>query len=129
MKNKLLRFGPVILWMCLMFYFSSRSDLPSGATQEVDFLSKKLAHIAEYFLLNLLWFRALNKKSPAQATLFSLVYAFSDEIHQLFIPGRTGKLRDGGIDFIGISAASLLILKFSSWKNFLFQTLSKKHKK
>jgi VanZ family protein len=129
MKSKLLRYVPVVVWMCLMFYLSSRSDLPSGATQEADFFSKKLAHIAEYFILNILWFHALGKKSPAQATLYSLVFAFSDEIHQLFIPGRTGKLRDVGIDFIGISSASLLLLKFPKWKNSLSPAPLKKHKK
>lgn len=129
MKNKLLRFVPVFLWMGIMFLFSSRSDLPSGETQEVDFISKKLAHIAEYFILNLLWFKALGKKSPAQAILLSLIYAFTDEIHQLFIPGRTGKLLDVGIDFIGISLSSLLIIKYQSWKNSLFPLPTKKLKK
>lgn len=129
MKNKLLRYGPVVVWMCFMFFMSSRSDLPTEGTVEVDFISKKFAHVAEYFILNLLWIRALNKKSPAQATLFSLAYAFTDEIHQLFIPNRTGKLRDVGIDFIGISLASLLILKFPKWNNFLSPAPSKRRKK
>lgn len=129
MKNKLLRYGPVVVWMCLMFFFSSRSDLPSEGSVEVDFLSKKLAHVAEYFVLNYLWFRALGHKNVGEAMLFSLVYAFTDEIHQLFIPNRTGKLRDVGIDFIGISTSSLLILKFPTWKNYLFPTRSKRHKK
>jgi VanZ family protein len=33
----------------------------------------------------------------------SLLYAFSDETHQLFVPGREGKLSDVGIDAIGIA--------------------------
>jgi len=128
MKNKLLRYTPVIVWMCTMFFLSSRPDLPSEGTQEVDFVSKKLAHIAEYFVLYLLWFRALDKNRPTTAVLYSLVFAFTDEIHQLFIPNRTGKLRDVGIDFIGISLASLLILKFPKWKNYLSVPPTKRHK-
>ena len=129
MKINISRYLPVVVWMSFMFYLSSRSDLPSGATLESDFIGKKFAHIFEYFILNYLWYRALLYKNPGQAMLFSLIYAFTDEIHQLFIPGRTGKLRDVGIDFIGISASTLLILKFSSWKNLLFPTLLKRHKK
>lgn len=129
MKNNLLRHVPVVVWMCLIYLMSSRTDLSTGQVEAVDFIFKKTAHFVEYFILNLLWFRAIGIASPAQSTLYSLIFAFTDEIHQLFIPGRTGKLRDVGIDFVGISASSLLLIKFPSWKNFLFQAPSKKHKK
>lgn len=129
MKYKLFRFGPVILWMYLMFFLSSRTDLPSGETLQSDFLLKKMAHVFEYFVLNGLWFFALGKNRAGQAILFSLIFAFTDEIHQLFIPGRTGKLRDVGIDFLGILASSILINNLLTWKNFLFPALLKKHKR
>ena len=34
--------------------------------------------------------------------IFSCIYAFSDEIHQLFVPGRAFEIMDLAIDFIGI---------------------------
>lgn len=129
MKNKLLRWTPVLFWMLLMFALSSRPDLPTVETQQVDFFSKKAAHVIEYFILNLLWYRALGGDKVGEATIFSLIYAFTDETHQLFIPNRTGKLRDVGIDFIGISAAALLLLKFPQWKNLISLVPTKKPKK
>jgi len=112
-----------------MFFFSSKTDLPSGETIQSDFLLKKLAHVFEYAILTLLWVFALGQKGLGRAIIYSLIFAFTDEIHQLFIPGRTGKLRDVGIDFFGILTSALLISTFPTWKNFLFLAPSKKHKK
>ena len=36
------------------------------------------------------------------SALFCLVYAISDEIHKLFVPGRSGEIRDVLIDFTGV---------------------------
>ena len=43
------------------------------------------------------------------ATLLSLLYGFSDEIHQTFVPTRNGSLFDILVDSIGISGMSLFI--------------------
>lgn len=126
MSRQIIRFIPVVLWMVLIFWMSSIPDLPSNKINSVDFLIKKTAHVLEYTILFLLWFRALNKKNPFQALIFSLIYAFTDEIHQLFVPGRTGRLRDVGIDSIGIVTASLLIVKFDLWKLLLYPLHTKK---
>jgi VanZ family protein len=45
----------------------------------------------------------------ALAGPLSLLYAFSDEVHQLVVPGREGKLADVGIDAIGIMIGLLVI--------------------
>lgn len=126
MKKNILRYGPVILWMLLIFFLSSRSDLPATQVKTVDFVTKKIAHVLEYLILNLLWYRALAKKQPTEAMLYSLVFAFTDETHQIFIPERAGVLRDVGIDFIGILLSSLLIIKLKLWNNSLFQVPEKK---
>ena len=34
--------------------------------------------------------------------ILSIIYSFTDELHQLFIPGRAGQLQDILIDLIGI---------------------------
>lgn len=43
-----------------------------------------------------------------------LLYAASDEIHQLFVPGRSGEVRDVMIDFsgaaLGIALSTLVFL-------------------
>jgi VanZ family protein len=119
MANKYLKYLPVVLWMILIFWMSSIPDLPSNKIDVLDFIFKKTAHVLEYTVLFLLWFRALGNKNPFEAVVFSLVYAFSDEIHQLFVPGRTGRLRDVGIDSLGMIIPALLIVKFGLWKILL----------
>ena len=129
MKKFVLRYLPVILWMLLIFLISSKSDLPVNGTVTEDFLSKKLAHIFEYTVLMFLMFRAVGEKSPAQAFLYSLIFAFTDEIHQLFIPTRTGKLRDIGVDSIGLFVSSILIIKLQLWNSYLLVHPQRKLKK
>jgi VanZ family protein len=41
------------------------------------------------------------------AGVIALLYAFSDEWHQSFVPGREGALRDVGIDALGVIGVSL----------------------
>ena len=127
--KKLFRFLPPILWMLLMFFVSSRSDLPSNQVYAVDFIQKKASHVAEYFILTVLWTRALKRPMPDMAIIFALIYAFTDETHQLFVPNRTGAIRDVGIDFLGISAAALIMIKINSWKKHLSPLRIKKLKK
>ena len=121
-QNKLFfRYLPPILWMVVIFFFSSRPDLPKNQFFLLDFFLKKSAHILEYFILLLLWHKALGQKTPATAFLISLLYAFTDETHQLFVPGRGGLLQDVAIDSIGLVTSLLVITKYSNGKSFPFQ--------
>jgi len=110
----------VILWAGLIFILSSIPRLESSLDQ--DFLLRKLAHIFEYFVLTWFLYSAFsghyleaNKKHPPhrQALLFvlllAILYAVSDELHQTFVFGRSGNLRDVAIDFVGILAATILL--------------------
>ena len=114
MKKTLSLWLPVLLWMALIFSFSNRPDLPGGSFDWLDFIVKKTAHIGEFFILNLLIYRALQRKSPDYAILASLIFAFSDEVHQLFTPGRGAKLTDVLIDSIGISLSTIFVWKRKS---------------
>ena len=66
---------------------------------------RKLAHLCEYALLGLL-LRLLCMSYGLQAPWLPFAvgtaYAAADEIHQLFVPGRTGMLVDVVIDAIGV---------------------------
>lgn len=70
----------------------------------LTFLTRKAAHIFVYFVLGLLVYNLLRtyrmsaKKTIALSILVAFGYASFDEIHQLFIPGRSGELRDVLID-------------------------------
>lgn len=105
---------PVFLWAGVIFYFSGIPGLNTGL--EHDFIIRKLAHIAEYFILTLLLYRAVNGQFclrgfglfiyPAGA---SLLYAVSDELHQLFIASRQCSALDILIDALGIAGFYLML--------------------
>jgi VanZ family protein len=100
--------------MGAIFALSATAIPPLGSPDEPsrNFAVKKLAHMGEYAVLTALLFRALQlhvaRKSHALliAGLMAILYAFSDEWHQTFIPGRHGSLRDVGIDSLGVAGIS-----------------------
>ncbi len=65
---------------------------------------RKLAHFSIYALLGTfmyLSFFVLELKKPLFAFACCVLYAISDELHQMFIPGRSCELRDMCIDSLG----------------------------
>lgn len=70
-----------------------------------EFVIRKMAHMAEYGLLAGLIFLFFFGIRLSYRVTFSLVitllYSISDEIHQHFIPGRTGVYTDVLIDMTG----------------------------
>ncbi len=90
---------PLIIWCTLIFLGSS---LPSARVSEnglVDFLAHKIIHLIEYAVLGILARRAFG--SWLKALAFCVLYGVSDEFHQLFVPGRQGKVRDVVVDALG----------------------------
>ena len=71
----------------------------------LSFIIRKLAHFTEYLILGFLTINMLNKNDISKKYLLSIliciIYATSDEIHQLFVPGRACQLIDILIDSIG----------------------------
>ena len=96
---------PVLLWAGLIFALSSIPSLDSGLGGW-DLVLRKIAHAMEYALLAVLLVRALGQEGPAAAA--AVAYAASDELHQHFVPGRHGALRDVAIDAAGAVAGILL---------------------
>jgi VanZ family protein len=106
----------LVFWLVIIFLFSSQPGL-FPAHQDYDFIIRKLAHFSEYAILAFLMYKGISlvsKKTFATnlwlALIFSSVYAFSDEIHQLIVPGRSGSVRDVIVDIFGILVAVWLIL-------------------
>jgi VanZ family protein len=68
---------------------------------------RKFAHFFIYLILGTLSMYALNKsriiglKASILSLLFIIIFAISDELHQLFIPGRGSGLWDVLIDIYG----------------------------
>jgi VanZ family protein len=112
-KRKNLEVVVLVLWCAVIFFFSNIPNLSSGLEQ--DFMLRKMAHMSEFFILTLLfWFVVRRKKAGQTLTIltaffFSFDYAIFDEIHQLFIRGRSGNIFDVGIDSIGILAMALVL--------------------
>lgn len=78
---------------------------------------RKLAHFTLYFILGILIYNTIclysinNKKILFGSILLCIIYACSDEIHQLFVLGRSGELRDVLIDTLGSSLGILIVSK------------------
>lgn len=131
-KNKT---GAIIFWilsilcMGLIFYFSSRtadeSSLQSTYLLELlqrifgeGFLDghivRKLAHFSEYAGLALLLNSAIvfskGKRQMPLAILISSAYSVTDEIHQIFVDGRSCQFTDWLIDTSGAITGSLAFL-------------------
>lgn len=115
--KKIIRIIPSILWMAVIFYFSSRQTTGIGGTNQTNrFLILKSFHLIEYtFLAFLLSFAILKKK---WVVIIAYLYAISDEFHQSFTPGRTSRFRDTLIDLIGIFIGVLIFQKIISFKSF-----------
>ncbi|OGY45483.1 MAG: hypothetical protein A2744_02230 [Candidatus Buchananbacteria bacterium RIFCSPHIGHO2_01_FULL_44_11] len=97
----------VILWLGVIYYFSHQPDLKSELEPFWDLIFRKIAHMAEYFVLTFLLFRALgqyrlsSKKRLVLALFLAVLSAATDEWHQSFIKGRSASLLDVGVDSIG----------------------------
>ena len=100
----ILRFGPPLVLMGVIFFFSAQADLGTGLGVW-DTILRKAAHMAEYGLLWFLWQRALRTSTPWPAVAITLAYAASDELHQTFVEGRHGTPVDVLIDAAGVAIA------------------------
>jgi VanZ family protein len=100
------RLGPPVALMAVIFFLSAQEDLNSGLGTW-DTILRKGAHMTEFGLLWLLWWRALGYRSPWPAIGIALGYAATDELHQHFVEGRNGNPVDWCIDATGVAIASL----------------------
>ena len=101
------RFAPPLALMALIWFLSAQPDLHSGLEDTLDLVLRKLAHMAVFGALLLLWWRALG---PAPAVVITLAYAAVDEWHQTWVEGRVGAFLDWAIDAAGAGLATLLVL-------------------
>ena len=126
----------VIAWMSFIFYMSAQpgdvsGDISGGVSHlfmqvwnaifrldwsEVEILQmaefwdypiRKLAHMTEFGILAMLAY--WTKGRYMTAWIFTVIYAATDEIHQLFVPGRSGNGFDVCVDAMGALLALLLV--------------------
>ena len=92
-------------------YARSEADIQGAAVEVLSFFERKAAHMFLYFLLVILLLAALAPfvrnilRRSAAAGVFCAVLAALDEIHQTFVPGRSGAARDVAVDLAGAAIA------------------------
>jgi hypothetical protein len=91
--------APVVLWAGLIFGLSSVPDLGTGLGGW-DLVLRKVAHFGEYAVLGFFLVRAIGSELLALAA--GIAYAFTDELHQHFVPGRQAAFRDVAVDAAGV---------------------------
>ncbi len=108
---------PVILWMALIFHFSSGTVPIASTVYWQDFSVKKTGHMLLFGALAILIYRGLvgegidKKKALVWAIALSTFYGATDEFHQMFTQGRESRLRDVFIDGVGASIFTFLVYK------------------
>lgn len=103
---KYLRWFLVLFWCLVIFLLSHQPGLATSLSY--DFILRKIAHVVEFMVLFALTYWALRKHKLSVkrcvwiALSFSILYAISDEIHQSFVPDRSGSVLDVVYDSIGV---------------------------
>lgn len=129
-KSLIISWTAVLLWMLFIFSLSSQAADQSAYLSKgmveifIDIIEKllpgydldminlehfvrKSAHFCSYLVLGVLVINALRRSGVEGLKLcgFALgicvLYAISDEVHQLFVPGRSGQATDVFIDSAG----------------------------
>ena len=97
--------------MALIFWLSAQPDLDTGLGVW-DLILRKLGHALVFGALAVLWSWALHpvvRRPIPIAAVIAALYAVTDEYHQSFVEGRSGKVSDVAFDLAGIVIASLLL--------------------
>lgn len=129
----------VLLWMAFIFLLSAQAGdesaslsggfvdilgafvriiIPNIGDDALHLLVRKLAHMGEYSVLVILLVNALRQHFYRKHVIYtyavsiSLLYAVSDEVHQVFVPARAGSVIDVLIDALGVLIGVLLFELF-----------------
>ena len=109
----------------------TQSEMEAYADR-IDYPVRKLAHMTEYGILCLLacaFVRGYSgnwKVCGISAVAVAALYAATDEIHQLFVPGRAGRFPDVCIDTLGAVIWLLLLIALVMVMALRFEQISPK---
>ena len=123
-----LSWTPALVVMIVRFCFSSQFSEESAQTSTgiLEWLEKifnitinhevlrKIAHAFEFFALGATvsvgFLNTLKRPAPIASLIVSVVYALSDEIHQIFVPGRACRAFDIFVDTCGAGVGIIACL-------------------
>lgn len=120
---------------CIIFFMSSRSDVDLNTSTGIITVIKDalaaatttlfghpvdvspIGHFTEFFLLGGALANALRLHfSPTRACVLAVViaslYGVTDELHQIFVPGRTCDPLDWLVDTVAALLAAVLVMAF-----------------
>lgn len=144
LRRRLIRYGPLVFWIGLIFFFSSTAAsasqtsriigpllhflFPSASPdllQQYHFFIRKCAHLTEYALLVFWAIRAWQNSSYLLvrnyrfilAVVLVLVVASLDEFNQSFEPSRTSTPWDVGLDLVGGLIMCSALWAIQLWQN------------
>ncbi len=109
----------------LLFHLHIDEEQIRTIARAIEGFVRKCAHMAEFAILGWLLYgwlcgRQLTRlRRACVAAGLAILYACSDEFHQLFVKGRAGRVSDVFIDSIGIVLGMvflLLLLRFVEWR-------------
>jgi VanZ family protein len=138
---------PVLLWTALIFSASGDTkssntssrligpfvkffvpDISEARLEQIVLAGRKAAHLTEYAVLSWLLARAFvrpgtpwgrwDRKAALLAWLIASLYAASDELHQVFVPNRTGRWTDVGLDSFGAAVGIVMLYYFGRWRKY-----------
>lgn len=134
-ENKRSKAIAVIFWiltaicMAIIFYFSSRPANQSAGQSSVvtlflqrlfhteaitEHMVRKFAHFTEFaglgFLINTALHYSIDKQKLPLGIAISSAYAGTDEVHQIFVDGRSCQFTDWSLDTAGIVTGAIIFL-------------------
>ena len=117
-KNKYLA-GIITLILAIEIFLFS--NIPIIIQSETKLNLSIIYHFGIFFMFSFFLLMSIkgnnkiNQKEVFLVLAISILYAISDEIHQIFVIGRIASLKDILIDSIG-SLCSMIIYFFADWK-------------
>ena len=151
--EKIIKIILIVMWMAIVFNFSNQCGEESSGTsskvtkvvvnivvkdkkepnskmiERTEKIVRKGAHYTIYTIggFLIMSYTYLMEKTKKQKILYSLLfgifYAVTDEIHQYFVPGRSARVFDVGIDTIGVLTGICIYLAIMA----VINKVSQKH--
>lgn len=103
---------PVVLLSIYIFAQSSKPAVVVSYNGPFDYILHKVAHIIVYSFLYLFSVRAFKDKK--NALVYCILFAISDEFHQIFTPTRNASVIDILIDATSILTTNYFIENYHS---------------
>lgn len=120
-KQKLFFLLLTILWAGFIYFLSDQPDLKTTLPVWYDLVLRKIGHMFVFAVLTYLLAKIFikhNKLTIFFIILLAILYAVSDETHQLNVAGRHGSAGDILIDSFGVLLGMLFVRRKYYFKYF-----------